>query len=437
VQKRRYLACLPLIGLVLGVASTPASADPGTAASTSRAARSLLAPPTDPPRAHSTNTIGHSLASQQTCASVKDGLRKTKITPNRPTVGDKEYATCVEPSLDYRASTKVKPQVAQAVTTIPDWCQTTEPGTGWWFDRFGQCKVDFTEIVVFNKNTGENVGSVTVETWDYNGANPKSLQWTKTIGIVPVDVEGAAVDETISAGSIVCNGNCTVSGVDFAPQPLVKGKAIVVGATFQSTASASGAVDLEYPDVVINWLNPIADSTSTDYLANTYTRCDNAVPGLSTPGCVMYGAITYWDVYSTQLWDYVNHLTDAQLSGLPGFWDYDNQGYNDQPLTRMVDPVMQQRNGDTACPQSWPRPTGTSCDEYPMRSTYQGAWTGGGSGRTFDWCQIPQLPTNVTGPTGWSSCMIDATQNSTAGSLMNSFYVSNRLLDGDQFLIIV
>nr|WP_158716795.1 MULTISPECIES: hypothetical protein [unclassified Streptomyces] len=56
-------------------------------------------------------------------------------------------------------------------------------------------------------------------------------------------------------------------------------------------------------------------------------------------------------------------------------------------------------------------------------------------GRTFDGCQISALPQNVTGPEGWSACMIPAGQNSSAGSLLNRFYIDNRVLERDRFRI--
>jgi hypothetical protein len=58
--------------------------------------------------------------------------------------------------------------------------------------------------------------------------------------------------------------------------------------------------------------------------------------------------------------------------------------------------------------------TGKSCDEYPFASTLQGASRG---------------PYSVR----W----IDAAQNSSAGSKLASFYNFNRVLDGDNFLVII
>ncbi|WP_443742946.1 NucA/NucB deoxyribonuclease domain-containing protein [Streptomyces parvulus] len=111
-------------------------------------------------------------------------------------------------------------------------------------------------------------------------------------------------------------------------------------------------------------------------------------------------------------------------------------------ILRGCPPPVQGR-GDRACPQAasggYPRPADYSCDEYPFRSTWQGSFTGSlpqpapYPGRTFSWCQISALPQNVTD--GWSACMIPAGQNSSAGSLLNRFYIENRVIERDAFRV--
>lgn len=93
------------------------------------------------------------------------------------------------------------------------------------------------------------------------------------------------------------------------------------------------------------------------------------------------------------------------------------------------------QNGDTACPSSLQRPDGYQCDEYPFRSTYNGAYTsGGGQARSQSWCQMPDP--ERTGPTGWSRCFILAGQNQSAGGILGGFYGSERILDGDAFQVV-
>jgi hypothetical protein len=106
------------------------------------------------------------------------------------------------------------------------------------------------------------------------------------------------------------------------------------------------------------------------------------------------------------------------------------------PLHRLTNESLRDQNRRTACKQSFPRPTGKTCDEYPFASTHEGAFTGGGTGRTFFACGITAYPTGITGPTGFSACMIDGTENSSAGASLNSvLYSPNRYLDGDGFWV--
>ena len=106
------------------------------------------------------------------------------------------------------------------------------------------------------------------------------------------------------------------------------------------------------------------------------------------------------------------------------------------PLNRLINPAVQAQNRATACPSSLPRPAGRSCDEYPFASTYQGAFLSGGAARTFSFCQVSLPNPPSTGPVGYSVCMIDAAENSEAGSALNSvLFVPYRILDGDAFYV--
>jgi hypothetical protein len=116
------------------------------------------------------------------------------------------------------------------------------------------------------------------------------------------------------------------------------------------------------------------------------------------------------------------------VSGLPGRLSTGTY------LTRLTDQTKINANGATACPSSIPRPTGKSCDEYPFRSTNQGASTGGSAvARSFPDCQMPDP--QRTGATGFSRCFIIAGQNSSAGGTLGGFYANERMLQGDPFQV--
>lgn len=126
------------------------------------------------------------------------------------------------------------------------------------------------------------------------------------------------------------------------------------------------------------------------------------------------------------------HILAAQDSGLAG--THPDYGLSHPaPLNRLIDAAQQDANYRRACPSSYPRPAGLSCDEYPFQSSQQGASTGGGPGRTFEGCQVP-LPAG-TGPSGYSACMIDETDNSDGGNALGSFYLDQRMLNGDAFYV--
>jgi len=87
-------------------------------------------------------------------------------------------------------------------------------------------------------------------------------------------------------------------------------------------------------------------------------------------------------------------------------------------------------------PPPGPQPPGTglTCDEYPFASTYEGAWfsaQAGGKPRTFDNCGF--IGPRLTGPDGWSICMILGKDNLGAGGALGAFYNNNRVLDGERF----
>ena len=157
--------------------------------------------------------------------------------------------------------------------------------------------------------------------------------------------------------------------------------------------------------------------------------CDNAVPGRNIIGCVVPGITPAIRYDGTSFVEFGAHVAGAQASGLRG-------GSVANPLHRLVDATAQAANRNTACPASLPRPTGKSCDEYPFASTYEGAALSGGGPRTQGWCQVTLNGTPSTGALGYSVCMIDAAENSQAGSLMNSvLFVPMRVIDSDAFYV--
>jgi Deoxyribonuclease NucA/NucB len=156
--------------------------------------------------------------------------------------------------------------------------------------------------------------------------------------------------------------------------------------------------------------------------ANHYARCDSATYISGTGGCVHYSAIPVFtvSVSDSSVTQAADHWRDAieqpstTIPLVPGkVIPYELNRTRDQTIidanratarrTCNTDPAFQNINK-----------TGKSCDEYPFATTLQGASRG---------------PYSVR----W----IDATQNSTAGSRLASFYNYNRVLDGDNFFVAI
>jgi len=364
-------------------------------------------------------------AAQKTQASNCAAVRKNLSNLAR---AGKAVATCVEAvtSPSAAAWTRLRSEDFRtlAIQPLPDWC-IDNAFTGWWYTRTEICAVDDLLLNVINTNTGGVIGTMNFLQLSYEYTSASIGTWAFQIELRPYDQENAAVGSA-AIGTVSCSGSCTTARSTFPLQPVSPTENAEGEALFNTTVATPGTVGTASTTWTYWFENPTWTPPTSTPVAVTpplVKRCDNATPGNSAVGCVVpdYEPVEIASLSVNP--NYARHIRDAQASGLPGAYP------NGTPLTRMTDQALSDRNGDTACPASYTRPSGFSCDEYPFRSTWQGAFTGGGSGRTFSWCQIPQLPTGVTGSSGYSACMIPAGENSSGGGFLQGFYRSNRVIE--------
>lgn len=320
---------------------------------------------------------------------------------------------------------------------IPEWCLEHGADGVTYVTRSVGCRIVPIDYTVYERRDGVPVvvGYAQLIAYQYIGTAADTPYWAHELTVSPAIMTGLAAEGLHVAGLPTCltsPGNCALYDYSF-PVSVLE----TVG------SEESGLAEWEWPVVAggqgtsnTSWslqVKLIADSEwATAEISNAAeVRCDNEL-GDRGPGCVIPFATPTMTWDASVFPEYASHVAAAVNSGLPGA----NLGASSVPLHRLTDPALRDANRNKACPQSLPRPTGKSCDEYPFASTYEGASTGGGTGRTFNWCSITTLPTGITGPTGYSACMIDEVQNSGACNLLNSqLYSPQRVLDGDAFWI--
>jgi hypothetical protein len=158
-------------------------------------------------------------------------------------------------------------------------------------------------------------------------------------------------------------------------------------------------------------------------------RCDNYdYLSYAGAGCVFAEATSAVDFGpSKNLPEIAWHTIQAQESGLPG---------RNTPLHRAT-PAETAATEKIACvgPRyPSPRPAGKECDEYPYKSSFEGAQFAP-SPRTFNPpCGLKQIFDSV-GNAGFSVCLVDASQNSSQGSVLRQFYGQYRIRYGDPYQV--
>ena len=280
-------------------------------------------------------------------------------------------------------------------------------------------------------------------TWNKN-------QWTVVYQLDVLSATGRAAGAAMSLesscevreGGIGCDAT---SGDRTASTTAVPGNVLRTEIEFTSAAPAGGEKTVQALHTLSFNSGIPEDIPYRGEVQSARVRCDAAPKMRNTKGCVIADSVPAWDISETAGLDaYRDHVSLAQLSGLPGFAD--NSGDGETVLTRLIDQdEIDARRRITCGGVTGERTGGRSCDEYPMASTREGGGNGTGAGlaRTFreSLCGIrddditPLSDSPGDRGEGYSVCLIPASQNSRAGSLQSWFYTKSRVLDGDEFRV--
>lgn len=317
---------------------------------------------------------------------------------------------------------------AKAIVGVPSWCLDLGVANTFWATRTAMCGIfdgQLTVHQIVNGVPGPVTGTMNFLMYNYIYTSTSATTWANQMQVSPTVITGTAAGTQIS-GTASCIGNCTPVSSTFPVQTPVA-HATADGESYYEWLGTAGQVGSSTTNWILSFKAPSAPTPATLLRNAPETRCDHATPGRAVAGCVVPFVAPYIEYDAAVFPEFGTHVYGAQLSGLPG---------SATPLHRLTDPTAIAANRNTACPSSLPRPTGKSCDEYPFASTYEGAALSGGGPRTQSWCGVTLSGPPSTGALGYSVCMIDETENSTAGSLLNSLLLSPyRIIDGDAYYV--
>jgi hypothetical protein len=293
----------------------------------------------------------------------------------------------------------------------PAWCDDHGADSNWYVTRFKGCGIFPASLTVVDPRTGSVVGGMKYLVRSYAYSKRDIKTWAYQVELMEVSSWGAAKGASAN-GSGKCYGKCKVTKSTFPSQSMGTSKEAVgqffLDTTIQTSPKGQkgeGQATAVWRFTKAGWAGPSDDIV----LPTPPVRCDNALPGTSKTGCVMSYIPEMVYAENGEYPELARHIKDAQnTQNLPG--KHGTKRY----LTRLTNKDKIRENRATACPSSLVRPPGKQCDEYPFASTWQGAKTGGGK---------------------FSRRMIDGKQNEEGGKALSRFYLYNRIIEKDKFLV--
>ncbi|GAA3386348.1 hypothetical protein GCM10017750_68820 [Streptomyces racemochromogenes] len=372
-----------------------------------------------------------------TCADRDEALRQAKRHGYKAIAC---HQSGLAPNKDSIAS--LKATVAKVATTsprqgltpqpLPSWCADHLDGN-WWITRRDGCLVTTGKVTVVDTR-GTWRGTLTYHDVRYV-YNRGGIDSVYQFSITPWKYEGTGLDGMTLRTVPTCQSNCTTFATttrDTLVRDVIVTKEMGLKSTLVNRGDRGDAVGRFTLDFTV----PGEVFDRQERVDSLPLLCDHTLPGNNTlPGCVFEGydpwlGLSYSDPY---LGRNAINVGWAIYTGLPSH------------LQRLRDPSLSGANGDRACPSgaSYPRPDDHQCDEYPFRSTEQGAKTSGTpfAPRTFGEGNCPltgSWPNTVfansyIGAEGWARCNIPTSHNRAGGARLDAFYRDERVQSGGWF----
>jgi hypothetical protein len=305
--------------------------------------------------------------------------------------------------------------------------------------RAAACVIEDGILLIFTVPNGAVIGSIQFTVSSLTTLDYSSLSWSQSWHYQANSVAGPAIPAVLDSfvyAEPQCLTSCTVSGSGLVGGSALPGRVHSTTTYFNSPLSGytwPSHGGMRYWFANSAWVNPTTNASIT---APPVHRCDDALPGYPK-GCVYDSFRPVHDVLTYRYPAYAYHLRLAI-----------NQYKMRDVLTRTQNESLMANNYNTACPPGYPKPTTPgvwSCDEYPFKSTYDGAYAQpyGRNIMIINWNTGYGFTCNATWLTvrspsdsgGYSSCIIPLAENSLGGADLGAFYYKSRVLDGDQFQV--
>ncbi len=305
--------------------------------------------------------------------------------------------------------------------------------------RTANCVIEDGILLIFTVPNGVVIGSIQYTVSSLTVLDYSSLDWSQSWHYQANTVAGPAIPAVLDSAVYAepqCLASCTVSRIGSVGASALPGRVLSTTAYFSSPPGGykwNAHAGMRYWFANAAWVNP---TTNPSITAPAVHRCDDALPGYPK-GCVYDSVRPVHDVLTYRYPAYARHLQLAI-----------NHFKMRSVLTRTQNETLIDNNYKTACPPGYPKPTtpGTwSCDEYPFKSTYNGAYSQpyGRNIFLFSWnsayefnCNASWLPSRAaTDSGGYSVCIIPLAENSLGGADLGAFYYKSRVLDGDDFQV--
>jgi hypothetical protein len=306
---------------------------------------------------------------------------------------------------------------------------------GWNYTRRSACGTGLGTLFIIHRPSGAILGGIDYSIETNIVLNARSDRWLHVLTYRASFAWGATAGVTITIRPD-CGTACRfISGAGRTASALPSSTPVGGNATFATTYAGLNQV-WRASSAWTSWFttpNTQPTQTPPTTLTAPEFRCDDTLGPSTSVGCVYPNVQPVHEIGRLRYPKYARHI-ELAISHDVG-----------SVLTRTTDPVRVAANAAIACPEgsAYPRPAGQSCDEYPFRSTREGA-ASQSFGRTFliiNWqtgdppfvCSVPWLPRRLGERGGYSVCMVPIAENSGGGTDLGLFYYDNRIIDGDRF----